>query len=1459
MHDFYVIPTEWNENKGEKRVYMNLRKKHICIAISLVLNPFPASLAAQNTNVVEVDESSQGYDVHGDNWKSIEIGTTQEVKASPDKNINFDHNSPVAEGRNSIAIGTSAEAGKEMTDKMAGEAIAIGAKAKATKEQSIAIGGDTKATGWGAIVIGGDDLTPLHGDRFGDKEIPNNYSSSEASGDGSIVVGSRSTAAGDLSVSLGSISSANGTAANALGATAEANGDMATAIGFNALANASNALAVGSQSSAGGEESLAIGSQSTTGKKSTVALGQGATASAAEGNVAIGADSVDKAATPVSGATIKLKNGGTIEYRGFAGDKAASVVSVGDAGKERQIVNVGAGAVSEKSTDAINGSQLYAIAKTLKDDLDAINPTWKLKDSTGKEKEVGSKNGGTTGNEVTVTGKGDIDVTVDGNGLSIDGTKLAENIKKDAIKIKTGDGKTLTKKLGEEVEFNDAGPIKTKINNNKLEITAETASFTPDGNGGNGKITVSNGDDDKLVTAKNIADAINQSGWKIKAGSENGGKVEGDNKEELINPGDTVTLKAGKNLSVKQSGGEFTFSVIDTPSFSSVQLNGNGKNGNVTLSSEGNKLTLSGGNGAGQNGVVISGVASGLEGKELSTLTNTDKEMKNAASVADLKTAIDGVSTSMQGAGFALKDSKGQEVKQSLGQSIKVSGDSNITTTAITNGDKGLKISLNNNLSVGSNNTPGSIKVNGADGKEAVSLNGQDGTIKLTSAPAANGKSASATIAVNAGKGGLTDAAGTTKTRLTYAPDGTLPAEELATMNDGLSFEGDDGKVIHKKLNEKLTIKGGAGDNEDVTDSNIRVDANEKGDGLLVRMTRNLRDLASAVFGTGGQITTVNDKGITITTPAAGGGQGNTVSLTGSGLNNGGNQITSVASGLNGTALADAGGDVLNNAANIGDLKNALRDNSAALVNTGFGLQADDGSKVNTSLGKHITVGGDGQNISTTVQNGSLTVRLADNIRLADDGSVSVGGTRMDKNGLTIKDGPSVTVNGIDAAGRVISGVKDGVNDQDAVNVSQLNREISQATAATTWALKTESGDEAVAVSSQTVEVRHGQNTRVSAISKDDKGNYSYEIDVTGIPVEYTDSQGNPLVNIGGRFYTQTEDAATGKLTMTPAEPARVRISSEQPLVLTNVAAGNVSPVSTDAVNGSQLASAARIAGGDNVVWKDGKAALAPDTFSELTTAGGGKTTVNGGVHKTPDNVADAVNMLNREGTKYFKAASSGQAAKAEGRDSIAVGQGAVSRGQNSIAMGNGAEVTRQAAAGSVAVGSHARAGRANTGTYALNSQAVAGRTGSDTAVVSFGQPGQERQLQSVAPGVLSANSTDAVNGSQLHATNRQVAGNTQAINTLGNKFSQLSYRVEELNRDIRGVGASAAAMSGIPQAYLPGKSLMGLGVGGYGGESAIAIGVSRISDNGKMIMKLNAGQNTRGNFSVGAGVGWQW
>ncbi|EEC9781328.1 hemagglutinin, partial [Escherichia coli] len=211
----------------------------------------------------------------------------------------------------------------------------------------IAIGGDTKATGWGAIVIGGDDLTPLHGKTYGREKIENGYLASEAQGDGSIALGSRTFAKGELSVSLGSVSSAEGMASNAIGATAEAKGDMATAVGFNALANAGNALAVGSQSSANKNDALAVGSEANAAQNETVALGHGATVTVAKGNVSIGADSRDKQAQKVTEAKVRTKRGAEVTYSGFAGNNAASVVSVGDAGKERQIVNVGAGAVSE--------------------------------------------------------------------------------------------------------------------------------------------------------------------------------------------------------------------------------------------------------------------------------------------------------------------------------------------------------------------------------------------------------------------------------------------------------------------------------------------------------------------------------------------------------------------------------------------------------------------------------------------------------------------------------------------------------------------------------------------------------------------------------------------------------------------------------------------------------------------------------------------------------------------------------------------------------------------------------------------------------------------------------------------------------------------------------------------------------------------------------------------------------
>ncbi|HGT9981121.1 TPA: YadA-like family protein [Escherichia coli] len=673
-----------------------------------------------------------------------------------------------------------------------------------------------------------------------------------------------------------------------------------------------------------------------------------------------------------------------------------------------------------------------------------------------------------------------------------------------------------------------------------------------------------------------------------------------------------------------------------------------------------------------------------------------------------------------------------------------------------------------------------------------------------------------------------------------------------AAVGSPLYFSSDSGAGFSRKLGSEIKVVGGNVDEGLLTTNNIGVVSNGI-DTLSIRLAQELIGLKKAEFVNGANKTVIDGNGLTLSND-----NGKIISLTDTEFNNGDNKITHIASGLDGQLLKDATGDTLTNAANISDLKNAINDVTNGLTNAGFGLSADDGKSVQKALGNNITISGD-KNITTSVtKDGKLALNLNKDLDL-DDGSITIGDTSVNNKGLIIAGGPSVTNQGIDAGGKIISGLADAINDDDAVNLGQLNEKIQNVTNASTWSLTTESDTIKHEVSNQTVSVNHGLNTKVSTVTKDALGNYSYQIDVMGIPMNYIDSKGNELVNIGGEFYTQEVNPDTGETVLTKAIPAKVKISNDKPMQLTNVANGRVTSESTDAINGSQLSAALDIVGGSNITYNNGKPTLKPDTFSDLSTASGGDIATDGSQFKQPVDIVAAVNTINKEGTKYFKANSNGVAAKAEGKNSTAAGAGSVASAPESVAVGHNSVVMSSAPVGSVSIGSGSKAEQAHTGNYSVDNTIVAGKKGKDTAVVSFGSEGNERQLQHVAPGVLSETSTDAVNGSQLHAVSQKQSNNSKAIANLGNRFNQLDNKVSELNRDIRGVGASAAAMSSIPQAYLPGKSLMGLGVGGYGGESAIAIGVSTISDNGKVIMKLNAGNNSRGDYSVGAGVGFQW
>mgnify|MGYP000863674932 CR=1 FL=1 len=112
---------------------------------------------------------------------------------------------------------------------------------------------------------------------------------------------------------------------------------------------------------------------------------------------------------------------------------------------------------------------------------------------------------------------------------------------------------------------------------------------------------------------------------------------------------------------------------------------------------------------------------------------------------------------------------------------------------------------------------------------------------------------------------------------------------------------------------------------------------------------------------------------------------------------------------------------------------------------------------------------------------------------------------------------------------------------------------------------------------------------------------------------------------------------------------------------------------------------------------------------------------------------------------------------------------------------------------------------------------------------------------------------TDAVNVNQLNHMGNSVLG------VVNNQLSDLRNQIDVNRRDGNAGTAGAMAMAGMPQAYLPGKSMLAAGVGYYEGQSAIAIGMSRISDNGKWVTKLTGSANTRGKVGVSAGVGYQW
>ena len=640
------------------------------------------------------------------------------------------------------------------------------------------------------------------------------------------------------------------------------------------------------------------------------------------------------------------KNGNTtIDVKMNKNLKANSVAIAGKNGQD---------GVTLKGGDAKNGVDGTSINRLVTEDKDGNTHTLATLDD-------GMMYGGDTGNVIKKKLNNQVNVK---GGIS-DESKLAAE---DNIGVVSDGSDTLKLRLAKELKgltsatFTNGGN-NTVINGDGMTINragGDAVSLTKDGlnNGGNKITNVADGTDPNDAVNKSQLDkATAAASTTVSAGNNitvtpstnaNGSK----NYEVSLK--DQVTLGSDATKQIAMDGTTGTIKAGDK-----VTIDGNKgtiKAGNVTIDGEngtikaGDKVTIDGKDGKIGAGKVSvdgkDGYVTGLENKDwnpnniTSGRAATEDQLQKSHKALDNKITNLGDEITKKGMNFAGNTG---EFHRDLGQKVTIKGEGteandkysgeNIKTVADQDGNVTIKMAKNlktdslttDKVKVGKNGkdgvsitgpngadgTDGKVGITGKDGKDAVSMSGKDGVghIGLTGKDGRN-----ADITVDKGD---PDLDGNAITRIKYQ-DENGKTHQVATKDDGMKYGGDSGSVIKKKLNEQVNVVGGITDASKLTtEDNLGVVSDGTGN-LKVRMAKDLKGLETVTTkDAAGNTTVMNGGGVTIT-PAS----GNAVSLTKDGLNNGGNTITNVGPGVNGT-----------DAVNVNQLKGAT-DGLANAINS---------------------------------------------------------------------------------------------------------------------------------------------------------------------------------------------------------------------------------------------------------------------------------------------------------------------------------------------------------------------------------------------------------------------------------------------------------------------------------------------------------------------------------------------
>lgn len=1362
-------------------------------------------------------------------------------------------NNDGATGYNAMALGGNAKATGSQT--IAIGSSEFGQQTMASGEQSIAIGANVVSRGASSIAIGGDDLdfasrtnidgsplSPLNSGTVNDvfksyvgKDLveTNQYDvNTEAGGAASIAIGAKSLSKGDLSTAIGVHSNTSGTASSAFGVGASASKDG----------------------------SVSLGAGSTT-----------ATSASSEKTMTVGGVIYDIA-------------GNVIDDKGMLREGAQ--VSVGVVGSERQIKNVAGGAVTAASTDAVNGSQLYATNEAVGNNTTTINKGFALKAADGNtvQKPLGQavEVVGSNSNIDTRVKNGKIEVELNDNlNLGTTGSVSTGNLLNgttvNGLGIVTGGvltGVTTVSGAGVTVTGgNIFNPTNATLTSNGLTIL-NGPSITKSGvNAGNKKVVnVSNG-----TVSLNSKDAIN------------GGQLFNNNQQVTTNTNNisTNTTNIGTNtdniakgikfnVNDASSGGTLkkTFALGEEIKFdtdSNLTTTGLSTGDGIAL---GLSPTLTGLTSADFGGVSISSTGINANDTQIKGVKSGGNTVTNAANIGDVQMAAAGArtkvvkGTNVASVDFSTDSDTGQDVYTVNANGTSVStADANALTVSTSVKDPDTNITdYQVDLSEGSKASLVKAdsamqtvvtQINGADVKtldkdnntanfitgDNIVLTADNGGIKVaTAADLVSTSLTTGTTVVNAD--GVTFTGGTNQTvrlsnsgldnggnQITNVANGTIASDAVnfgqlqattTTIDKGFDFDGDTGTTVNRQLGDKLTIKGGATVASDLSNgNNIGVVADGTST-LTVKLAKDLTGLNSANFGSG-------------------------VSISANGLNNGGNKITNVAEATTG--------------------KDAVNFDQLSATNSlvAKGIKIGDGNSANDqqfALGDTINVTGD-SNITTMASATGVQVKLNNQLNLGNEGSMQIGNSIMNSNGFTFTDnGPGRTVrlssSGLDNGFNRITNVAAGIADTDAATVGQLN--------ATTFALDqgwglTAQGDVATMIKQGSAIDLNSTDGNIK-VSRSADNNVSPDLRAAAPLAGVNDISFdlNPDLNLDSVTTGDTIMNNNG-LTITGGPSVTKAGINAADTKITNVVNGDVSEGSKDAINGGQLyaqgSGISSIIGGETVYNPvDG-------TFTNSNIGGTGQNSIDGAIASIKQGEV-VINENIQANTTNIQTNTTNIATNKANIDTnttnIKVNKDKIDAGLN-FGADSGATINKPVGDGSVltftggnnitttAAGSSIKFdlnGNINidsvkTGNTTINNNGVSIVGGPSMTASGINAAGNK--ITDVADGMAPR---DAVNMGQLDAVSQR----------LGNNMNELGYKIGEVEDDANAGISAAMAMSSLPQAYIAGKSLIGGGIGTYNGESAVAIGFSKLSNDGRWVMKVNGTADTQGNAggSIGAG-----